>query len=1150
MGTCETGPGQVVESRLYGDTPHINVDIYGDTYPCLIDTGSSSTVISESLYNLLRVKRPNLLTLPVRGLLCSGALGRLKQRVKYQSLIQVNIGGSIFDLLFLVIPNLSSDVIIGVDALESWRAVINLEELNMRVKDTDEVDHMISFIREGDCVNIERVRPDESQLERDIFFVECITINDVGIMIHTMCIERTDRPFITELCSERFNNIQTAGMNELANQLEEINENRVDVPVQINNIVAEDIQEVFREKIEKIQGVNESQKKELYRVIYHNRDIFTDRIGKCSSYIHKIEVTDLTPFDHKSRIIPRALLEKTDEAIAQMIRDDVIEDSNSSFVNPLCIVLKSDGNVRITIDARVLNARTKVNHFRVEPVEKQLEKINGAKYFTIIDLSQAFLQVELDEDCRQFTAFLHRGKQYRFKRTPFGLASSGAALTRALDSIFGHETDGYLALYVDDICLYANDFDKHVEDINFVLDKLRSHGFTVKPQKVQLAQPQIEFLGYIVSGDGIRPNPEKIESIQKIPPPRNVRQLRRFLGICQYQSRFLVNYSKEVEPLRRLLQKDVKWRWTDEIDTAFQKVKQLFADSILLQKPDYDHSFVIYTDASGYGIGCILVQEIDENDCRVIASASRSLSSPECRMFVAELEVCAIYFALQKFRNFVFGQKILVKSDNISLSFLQKCKLTSSRISRYIHEIMSHDVSIVHIKGTENVFADVLSRLPRARDARERLDHTEKNEVVIMKMEVKECLNLSSKMRNLCELQLSDPVLSKIREKTLSIEHSDAINSGYCIHDNLLYKKVGKERKIWKVCIPNCLVDDLILTYHHHLGHSGSDRVALALEQNFYVKRLANKCRKMISTCDLCQKAKPMNVKFDIVPQSILRNEPNALICVDAHGKMPISNFGHQFIFVTYDVFSKFVKIYPMRKITTRGCLNKILNDYIVKYGKVGAVLSDNATVFSSPKWREALESRDIKCYHSSKYHAASNAAERIIKDIAIYLRIFCHNKQKSWFQFCPIVESILNRTPNPSTLVAPERLMTGKNPPSLFHGVPETIEIPGQAELDEKVKVFEKLKRRAEQRNKRMKRSKRKWDLKVGDLVLVKDRHISSLLKGTYHRLELMFRGPCRVTEKFGEHTFNLKDERTKKCIGRYHKALLRPYNTLQSNV
>lgn len=257
MGTCETGPGQVVESRLYGDTPHINVDIYGDTYPCLIDTGSSSTVISESLYNLLRVKRPNLLTLPVRGLLCSGALGRLKQRVKYQSLIQVNIGGSIFDLLFLVIPNLSSDVIIGVDALESWRAVINLEELNMRVKDTDEVDHMISFIREGDCVNIERVRPDESQLERDIFFVECITINDVGIMIHTMCIERTDRPFITELCSERFNNIQTAGMNELANQLEEVNENRVEVPVQINNIVAEDIQEVFREKIEKIQGVNE-----------------------------------------------------------------------------------------------------------------------------------------------------------------------------------------------------------------------------------------------------------------------------------------------------------------------------------------------------------------------------------------------------------------------------------------------------------------------------------------------------------------------------------------------------------------------------------------------------------------------------------------------------------------------------------------------------------------------------------------------------------------------------------------------------------------------------------------------------------------------------------------------------------------------------
>ena len=1135
----------VNKSKLYGDTPHIDINIYGEQYHCLIDTGSSSTVMSESMYNILKVKKPNLLTLPVRGLLCSSALKKSKQRIKYQSFLPVSIGGWTFELLFLFVPNLNSDFIIGTDALESWNAVIDLEKQYLCVKDNLKGECEIPFLKQGMNVGVER---DESEdlLEQDLFFLEYLVLTEVGAMIQTICLENKEGLCLNENDDERLNGLGVDGVRDPISQIEEMSEYGFVVPVQVNTLCTGDIQGVFKEKIDRIQGVTENQKEKIYRIINENSDIFTERIGKCTSYVHEIEVTDLTPFDHKSRIIPRSLLDKTDAAIAQMLRDDVIEESHSSFLNPLCIVLKSDGNVRITVDGRELNARTKPNHFRVEPVERQLEKMNGAKFYSSIDLSQAYLQIEMKENCRQFTAFLHRGKQYRFKRTPFGLASSGAALTRALDGIFENELDGVGVIYVDDIALYSDNLDQHIEDLNFVLTKLRNHGFTIKPQKIRLAQPQIEFLGYLVSADGIRPDPDKVKSILKIPAPRNVRQLRRFLGICQYQSRFLISYAKETEPLRKLLRKDVKWRWTEEANEAFMRVKQLFADAVLLQKPDYNHGYVIYTDSSGSGMGCVLTQEISENDCRVISTASRSLSPPECRMFVAELEVCAIYFALQKFRNFIFGQKVIVRSDNISLSFLQRCRLTSSRISRYIHEITSQDIAIEHVRGVNNVFADVLSRLPRARDSRGSLDHTERNEVVIMKIGVKEHLNLSNKMRNLAEIQLSDPVLSELINKINDDKNEKTNDDKYMIHNKLLYKKVGREKKIWKVCIPDSMVDDLISTYHHHLGHSGIERVVLALEQNFYIRRLANKCRKIISTCELCQKAKSPNVKYYLTPQSILREEPKALVCVDAHGKLPVSNFGHKFIFVIYDVFSKFVKIYPMKNITTKSCLNKVLNDYVEKYGKVEAVLSDNATAFSSPKWREALESRGIKCYHSSKYHACSNPTERVIKDIAIYMRIYCHNKHKSWYSYCALIESILNRCPNPTTKVSPEKLMTGIEPPSLFHGLPETIDIPGQEEVDEKRKVFDRLKLKAEQRKKRIKRSNKLWDIKVGDLVLVKDRQLSNLLKERYHRLELLFRGPCRILEKFGKHTFSLKDERTQKFLGKWHQSMMKPYKTL----
>ena len=195
-----------------------------------------------------------------------------------------------------------------------------------------------------------------------------------------------------------------------------------------------------------------------------------------------------------------------------------------------------------------------------------------------------------------------------------------------------------------------------------------------------------------------------------IPAPRNIRQLRRFLGVCQYQARFLINYAKEVQPLRELLKKDKKWKWSEHENEAFFNVKRLFAESILLQRPDYDRPFIVYCDASYRGVGCILVQEDDHSETRVIATASRSLNNNELRMFATEIEVCAIYFALQKFREYVFGRQIRVRTDNISLEFMQRCKLTSSSISRYIHEIMAHNIEIEHIKGTENTFVDLLSR--------------------------------------------------------------------------------------------------------------------------------------------------------------------------------------------------------------------------------------------------------------------------------------------------------------------------------------------------------------------------------------------------------------------------------------------------------
>ena len=266
--------------------------------------------------------------------------------------------------------------------------------------------------------------------------------------------------------------------------------------------------------------------------------------GKCTSYVHSFEVVAQTPFNQKSRTIPSMLVEKTNATIQDMLSQGVIGPSHSQYINPLCIVVKADVNVRLTIDARTLNKRCKSDHFRNENIEPLLDRINGARYYSTIDLSSSFWQVELAAKCRDYTPFLHKGKQYKFKRVPFGLSSSTAALLRALDNIFQGEICRYASCYLDDVCIFDDEFETHLRHIDHVISKLREHGFTVKPEKTHFFKREVEFLGFIISDAGLRPNPKKVESILNIPPLKNLKQLRRFLGICQYQARFLINYAK------------------------------------------------------------------------------------------------------------------------------------------------------------------------------------------------------------------------------------------------------------------------------------------------------------------------------------------------------------------------------------------------------------------------------------------------------------------------------------------------------------------------------------------------------------------------------------------------------------------------------
>ena len=202
----------------------------------------------------------------------------------------------------------------------------------------------------------------------------------------------------------------------------------------------------------------------------------------------------------------------------------------------------------------------------------------------------------------------------------------------------------------------------------------------------------------------------------------------------------------------------------------------------------------------------------------------------------------------------------------------------------------------------------------------------------------------------------------------------------------------------WKIFVPASIDEDIIMAVHRSMGHVGAERVSLTLREQVCIKHLAKKARRLIACCDQCQKAKPIIIKYDIDPQAIRRNKLNELIAVDICGPMPTSNSGHKYIFVVFDVFSKIIMLYAMKSITTRGCLSKITRKHIPEYGAPSEILSDNASIFASRRWREPLEEQGIKVYHCSAYHPASNPSERGLRDVTTFLRVLCNKNHHTWY--------------------------------------------------------------------------------------------------------------------------------------------------------
>jgi hypothetical protein len=478
--------------------------------------------------------------------------------------------------------------------------------------------------------------------------------------------------------------------------------------------------EIAQKLIDQVHGsVSESTMIALHDLLMQHADVFSQSendLGCTTMMTHSIDTGSARPVRQQLRRYPPAHLEAISKHVDDMLRQGVIEPASSPWASNVVLVRKKDGSYRCCIDYRQLNLVTRRDAYPLPRIDACLDALGGAKWFSTFDLRSSYHQVPMNPEDQDKTAFIcHRG-MFRFKSMPFGLVNAGATFQRLMDVAMAGLHLNICLVYLDDIIVFSETEEEHLERVKKVLERIRVAGLKLKPEKCTLMQKSVSFLGHVVSGDGISTDPEKIRAVTEWPTPSRVKDVRSFLGLASYYRRFVRGFATLASPLHNLMKKGVHFEWTEEADAAFQALKAALTSPPILAMPTDAGQLVLDTDASDVAIGAVLSQK-QEGVERVIAYASRSLDKRERNYCVTRKELLAVVHFMKYFRQYLLGREFKVRTDHAALSWLRHTPEPIGQQARWLEQMEEFSFTVEHRPGSRHSNADAMSRRPCPKDS-------------------------------------------------------------------------------------------------------------------------------------------------------------------------------------------------------------------------------------------------------------------------------------------------------------------------------------------------------------------------------------------------------------------------------------------------
>ena len=465
--------------------------------------------------------------------------------------------------------------------------------------------------------------------------------------------------------------------------------------------------------------LTEVQRYELLQLLFDYKDVFArslTEIRECKAPPLRIDLhTPRKMFKRQFRLNEEDAKEVTRQ-IAEMEECGVIEPSDSAYYNsPVFLVKKRDGSKRLVVDLRGINSLIVPKLIQLPNIDELLQEITQEKpiWLTILDVKSAYWQCPIEEESRKYTTFCAPdGRRWAFRRCPFGLNSSPAHLLLVLGNIFADKNKfRNLEIYMDDAILYSADWQNHLEQLELTLKTFLENRFSCNPKKTELAFHKLEYLGFVVSGEGIHMSERRIEAVKHIYPPKNVKGLLKLLGMTNFWRRFIPQYSAKTYTMRQLLRKDQKFIWSYDCQKEFEYLKRSLTNPPILRPLDSRLPIIIQTDGSKLGFGFVILQQATYGNLHVVNYGAKATNLAQQAYCADDLEALALVYALKSIEPLAVHKPITVVTDNSHLLHLNTWKPLNSRQRRMITYLMQFDLTIRYIRGSRNVTPDFLSRL-------------------------------------------------------------------------------------------------------------------------------------------------------------------------------------------------------------------------------------------------------------------------------------------------------------------------------------------------------------------------------------------------------------------------------------------------------